>query len=199
VAQKVFQCGHNRGFLMSKQTDANNMVSVCFLRKDTTSMPTIVITYPQRAIPAHQQTPLLAAATKALVRWEGIKDPEDPQSGATVWTYLQPIPEGFHAVNGTPAQAGPQARFLIEVSVPEGIVTGERKQGLIAELTQAVLAAAEAPDDPRQAGRVYCLIYELGDGNWGARGQSAPLRVMLATAGIAPESERYAEVPSHLR
>lgn len=128
-------------------------------------MPTIVITYPQGAIPEHQQNSLLAAATQALVRWEGLKDLQDPQSGATVWTYLRPIAEGLHAVNGRPSKAGPQARFLIDVTVPEGIVTGERKQGLIAELTQAVLTAAEAPADSRQAGRVYCLIHEIADGN----------------------------------
>ncbi len=162
-------------------------------------MPTIVITYPQGSIPEHQQTPLLAAATQALVRWEGLKDPHDPQSGATVWTYLRPIEQGLYAVNGQPANAGPQARFLIDVTVPEGIVTGERKQGLIAELTQIVLSAAEAPSDPRQAGRVYCLIHEIANGNWGYVGRSVTLRDMLAAAGVVPDSERYAEIPTHLR
>jgi len=116
-----------------------------------------------------------------------------------VRTYLCPVAEGLHAVNDRPSQAGPQARFLIEVTVPEGILTGVRKQGLIAELTQAVLTAAEAPADPRQAGRVYCLIYEVAEGNWGYAGRSVPLRDMLGAAGVAPESARYAEIPTNLR
>ncbi len=162
-------------------------------------MPTIVITYPEGVIPAAQQTPLLAAATKALVRWEGLRDPEDPHGGATVWTYLRPVAEGLHGVNGVPVSAGPQARLLIEVTVPAGIVVGERKGGLISELTQAVLATTGAPPDPRQAARVYCLIHEIADGNWGYAGQSVPLRAMLAAAGITPTSARYAEVPAALR
>jgi phenylpyruvate tautomerase PptA (4-oxalocrotonate tautomerase family) len=111
-------------------------------------MPTIRVTYPQGAIPEQQQTPLLAAATQALVSWEGLLDPQDPQSGVTVWAYLCPVADGLHAVNGVPAQAGELARFLIEVTVPDGIVTGDRKQGLIAELTQVVLTAAGAPNNP---------------------------------------------------
>ncbi len=162
-------------------------------------MPTIVITYPQGAIPAQQQQPLLAAATAALVRWEGLRDLADPQGGATVWTYLHPVADGLHAVNGAIVGAGPQARFLVEVTVPTGIVTGDRKAGLIAELTRAVLTAADAASDPRQAARVYCLIHEVADGNWGYAGQSVPLRAMLAAAGVTPESARYAEVPANLR
>ncbi len=80
--------------------------------------------------------------------------------------------------------AGASARYRVTVTVPEGALDDERKQELVSEITTQVLAA-EGSDDPTASFRVWVMIREVPNGNWGGAGRIWKLRDLakLVTAG----------------
>ena len=55
---------------------------------------------------------------------------------------------------------------MVEVTVPDGALSDRRKAGLVEEVTGDVLEATGWGDEA--ALRVWVLIREVPDGNWGA-------------------------------
>jgi 4-oxalocrotonate tautomerase family enzyme len=155
-------------------------------------MPTIEVTISQGAIREERLEPLLQDLTRSLIQWEGVADPNDPRATATVLSYIYEALPGRYAGS---TQPGASIRALVHITVPQGVLTDERKQGLVDEVTRAVLVAAEEP--PHR--RVYCLIHEIADGNWGSGGKITRLREMIATLGLDPSSTRYKELVDALR
>jgi phenylpyruvate tautomerase PptA (4-oxalocrotonate tautomerase family) len=64
--------------------------------------------------------------------------------------------------------------------VPAGALDERRKSGLVQEVTQVVLAAADL--DAGQALRVWVLVNEQPDGTWGAGGQNFRYADLVALA-----------------
>jgi phenylpyruvate tautomerase PptA (4-oxalocrotonate tautomerase family) len=58
--------------------------------------------------------------------------------------------------------------YRVEATVPAGAMSQRRKQGLVADVTDLLLTAEDGDRDPM---RVWVLITELPNGNWGAAGQ----------------------------
>jgi phenylpyruvate tautomerase PptA (4-oxalocrotonate tautomerase family) len=73
----------------------------------------------------------------------------------------------------------------VNITVPAGVLTDEKKLALVEGVTREVLAAEGADDDPTASFRVWVLINEVTDGNWGGAGRIWRLRdiAKLAYAG----------------
>jgi phenylpyruvate tautomerase PptA (4-oxalocrotonate tautomerase family) len=73
---------------------------------------------------------------------------------------------GDLAVGGRP---GGDPRFRVEITVPDGALSDRRKGILVNAVNEAVLGAAGLQES--EGLRVWTLIREVPDGNWGAAGQ----------------------------
>ena len=81
----------------------------------------------------------------------------------------------------------PDAHAVVDITVPDGALSERRKTGLVEDVTKAVLRATGWGDD---AGvRVWTLIHEVPDGNWGAAGQVVRFDQLRAAAKAEREQE----------
>jgi phenylpyruvate tautomerase PptA (4-oxalocrotonate tautomerase family) len=81
-----------------------------------------------------------------------------------------------------------EPRYRVVVGVPEGTLGDEEKQGLVAEVTEQVVAADAAEDSqPQDSMRVWVIINEITDGNWGGAGRIFRLADIMAFAGASEE------------
>jgi phenylpyruvate tautomerase PptA (4-oxalocrotonate tautomerase family) len=61
------------------------------------------------------------------------------------------------------------SQFIVDVTVPDGALSDRRRAGLVKDLTALIVdAAGLAPED---AIRVWVIVNEVPEGNWGAGGQ----------------------------
>jgi phenylpyruvate tautomerase PptA (4-oxalocrotonate tautomerase family) len=125
-------------------------------------MPQIQLTVPAGALTEAGTATIQDDLAQALLKWEGAPDNEFFRSLA--WAYLHQLPAGAQI---TAADTDP--RFRVDVTVLAGALDEKRRAGLVAEVTELVLAAAGLGAD--QALRVWVLIHEQADGTWGAGGQ----------------------------
>ena len=137
-------------------------------------MPMIELTLPQGALDKGAQDDLMEKLTFALLRWEGA--PEDSETARTIsWGYVDEKPTSNVYQGGKPQPAQPLYR--VKVTVPMGALDDEKKSGLVAEATRYVLEAEGAdPDDPAALMRVWVIVREVADGNWGGAGRVFRLR-----------------------
>lgn len=127
-------------------------------------MPMIDLTVPTGALEPEARESLLEELATTLLRWEGAPDTEFFRS--ITWVYAHEVDQAALAVGGRP---GGEARFRVDVTIPEGALSDRRKAGLVTDVTAAVLRAAGLEDS--EGLRVWTLIREVPDGNWGAAGQ----------------------------
>jgi phenylpyruvate tautomerase PptA (4-oxalocrotonate tautomerase family) len=99
----------------------------------------------------------------ALLRWEGAPDTAFFRS--ITWAHLRELPA--EAIQTPDGVAEPHA--VVDVTVPEGALSGRRKAGLVEEMTKLVLGATGWGDDGGM--RVWVLVHEIPEGSWGAAGQ----------------------------
>jgi len=124
-------------------------------------MPMIRLTAPAGALTEQGRGSVQRDLAAVLLRWEGA--PDTGFFRAQAWSYLVELPKGAQTTAEDDA-----ARFLIEVTVPQGALSERRKAGLVEEVTKTVLAAAGLT--PEDALRVWVLVHEQSDGTWGAGG-----------------------------
>ena len=153
-------------------------------------MPMIELTLPQGALDKAAQDDLMEKLTFALLRWEGA--PDDSEAAKAVsWGYVDERPAGNVYQGGRPAPEQPLYR--VKVTVPDGALDDEKKSGLVAEATRHVLEAEGSdPDDPAALMRVWVIVREVADGNWGGAGQIFRLRdiARLVMGGRTKEHAR---------
>jgi len=143
-------------------------------------------------IPAGALTPeaeerLLADLTDILITHEGA-DPTNPQVRSIAWLFVH-RPQDVY-VAGSRAET-PRYRFV--ASVPEGQYDPERRQGMVASITEAVLDAEQGAHD-RDPSRVWVFTPEIPDGTWGALGRVVTLADIATFAtGDAERGRAYAE------
>jgi phenylpyruvate tautomerase PptA (4-oxalocrotonate tautomerase family) len=156
-------------------------------------MPMIDLTVPKGALSARARNDLMQQLTRTLLKWEGAK-PGNKAVEAIAWTFVHE-PE-LITVAGRPAQ---EPRYRVVVGVPQGSLGDEEKQGMVAEVTEQILRA-ESPDSdpaPDAAARVWVIIDEIIDGNWGGLGRIFRLPDILAIAGASEDDAavRLARLP----
>jgi phenylpyruvate tautomerase PptA (4-oxalocrotonate tautomerase family) len=121
------------------------------------------LTYPVGTFTPEARTALADELTTVLLRAERAPDTEFFRN--ITWVYVHELPEGNVIAAGRPVQ---EPAFRVQVTVPQGALSERRKQQLVAEATKTVLEAAGLSDGDGL--RVWILIHEVPEGNWGAAG-----------------------------
>jgi phenylpyruvate tautomerase PptA (4-oxalocrotonate tautomerase family) len=141
-------------------------------------MPIIDLTAPRGSLSEETRDKLVSDLTEIALRWEGVGHGSRPTDSA--WAYVHESEAGY--VGGRRFE---QARYRLVLTVAAGVLDDVRKGCLVAEATSRVLAAEGSIDTPANRGRVYCLIQEVRDGNWGAYGRIVRLRDVGSVLGGA--------------
>jgi phenylpyruvate tautomerase PptA (4-oxalocrotonate tautomerase family) len=146
-------------------------------------MPMIDLTLPKGTLSESSKAELMEALTQTLLKWEGAK-PDNRRALSIAWTFLHE-PE-LVTVAGRPAE---EPVYRVVAGVPEGSIGDEEKRGLVAEVTEQVLRAENPHSDPtqRSARRVWVIVNEIPDGNWGGLGRIFRLEDVLTFAGASQD------------
>ncbi len=143
-------------------------------------MPMIEFTYPEGSITPEAKEELLEElATKML---EAERAPDTEFFRSITWVYANEIDPASLAVGG---RSGGEPRFRAQVTVPEGALSDRRKGILVDSFNRAVLRAAGL--DESEGIRVWTIIREVTDGNWGAAGQQIRYAQLVEAAAAQRE------------
>jgi phenylpyruvate tautomerase PptA (4-oxalocrotonate tautomerase family) len=135
------------------------------------TMPMIDLTLMRGSLAPEAAAALADRLTLILLRWEGA--PDNPAARSISWAFVHAV--DAVRVGGAASEA---PRYRVQATVPQGVLNDEKKAGLAAEITEAVLAAeGSAPSDPA---RVWCIIHEVPDGNWAGGGRIHRLKDISA-------------------
>lgn len=143
-------------------------------------MPLMDVTYPQGALSPDARDALIEALTAAILRAERAPDTEFFRN--VTWVYAHELPAANVYVGGRPAQP---AVFRVEAKVPQGALSDRRKQELVETATAAVVEHSELT--PEQSLRVFVLVNEVPEGNWGAAGNVIQFEQLRAAAAAQRE------------
>ena len=145
-------------------------------------MPRLDLTITADVLTEEQKPELLRELGRALLHWEGAPDTEFFRS--ITWAHLHELPvEAIQTPDGT---AEPHA--VLDITIPGGALSERRKAGIVEDATKLVL---DATGWGTEAGvRVWVLIHEVPDGNWGAAGQVIRFEQLRQAAMAEREQER---------
>ncbi|MEV6772251.1 hypothetical protein AB0N05_26835 [Nocardia sp. NPDC051030] len=150
-------------------------------------MPMLDAFIPEGALTEAAEKQLIATLTDLLLEHEGA-DPNNPRARSIAWVFLHRPAAVF--VAGAPADL---PRYRIVASVPQGQFDPERRQAIVAAVTEAVLDAEEGRYE-RDPNRVWVFPTEIPDGTWGGGGRIATLADIVTLVTGDPERSRtYAE------
>jgi phenylpyruvate tautomerase PptA (4-oxalocrotonate tautomerase family) len=148
-------------------------------------MPKLEVTLPAGALSAEAKQELPEKLGATLLQWEGAPDTEFFRQ--ITWAHLIELPP--EAIRTPDGEAEPHA--VVEVSVPQGALSDRRKAGLVDQATADVLEATGWGDEA--ALRVWVLINEVPEGNWGAGKQIIRFEQLKEAAR---EEREKAEAPA---
>ena len=144
-------------------------------------MPKLELTIPADSLSEDAQGQLARDLGAALLHAEGAPDTDFFRS--ITWAHVHALPaESMQTPDGV---ADPHA--VIEISVPDGALSERRKAGLVEETTRLVLEATAW--DPGASWRVWTLIRDVPEGNWGAGGQIVHFQQLREAAKAEREQE----------
>jgi phenylpyruvate tautomerase PptA (4-oxalocrotonate tautomerase family) len=126
-------------------------------------MPIMDLTYPAATFTPDQRTQLVDELTTVLLRAERAPDTEFFRN--ITWVYVHELPEGTLFGAGKPVA---KPTFRLQVTIPQGALSERRKGELVADATKTIRQAAEIGEEDGL--RVWVLINEVPEGNWGAAG-----------------------------
>jgi phenylpyruvate tautomerase PptA (4-oxalocrotonate tautomerase family) len=153
-------------------------------------MPKLELTIPAESLSEEARDQLARDLGASLLRWEGAPDTGFFRS--ITWAHVHALPAS--SMQTPDGVADPHA--VIEISVPDGALSERRKAGLVEETTKLVLDATGW--DPAASWRVWTLIRDVPEGNWGAGGQIVRFSQLREAARAEREREGSgaAEVPA---
>jgi phenylpyruvate tautomerase PptA (4-oxalocrotonate tautomerase family) len=144
-------------------------------------MPKLDLTIPADALSEDAQGELARQLGGTLLHWEGAPDTDFFRS--ITWAHVHALPA--QSIQTPDGVADPHA--VVEITVPSGALSERRKAGLVEDVTKVVL---EATKWGAEAGvRVWTLIHEVPDGNWGAGGQVVRFEQLRQAAKAEREQE----------
>jgi phenylpyruvate tautomerase PptA (4-oxalocrotonate tautomerase family) len=138
-------------------------------------MPVFEVTYPEGALSPDARSKLMEDLTTALLRAERAPDTEFFRS--VTWSYVHELPAGTVLAAGQPVA---EPTFKIDVTTPEGALSNRRREELVAEATRIVREVAGIPEE--DALRVWVLLHEVAEGQWGAGGHVIHFEQLRAMA-----------------
>jgi phenylpyruvate tautomerase PptA (4-oxalocrotonate tautomerase family) len=144
-------------------------------------MPKLELTIPAESLSEEAQGELARELGAALLRWEGAPDTEFFRS--ITWAHVHALPAA--SMQTPDGVADPHA--VIEISVPDGALSERRKAGLVEETTKLVLEATGW--DPEASWRIWTLIRDVPEGNWGAGGRVVRFQQLREAAKAESERE----------
>jgi phenylpyruvate tautomerase PptA (4-oxalocrotonate tautomerase family) len=144
-------------------------------------MPKLDLTIPAEALSTDDQQELARELGATLLHWEGAPDTEFFRS--ITWAHVHALPaDSIQTPDGV---AAPHA--IVEITVPSGALSDRRKAGLVEDVTKVVLEKTGWGAD---AGlRVWTLIHEVPDGNWGAAGKVVRFQQLVDAAKAERDQE----------
>jgi phenylpyruvate tautomerase PptA (4-oxalocrotonate tautomerase family) len=126
-------------------------------------MPRLDLTITADVLTEEQKPEMLRELGAALLHWEGAPDTEFFRS--ITWAHLHEVPAS--SIQTPDGEAAPHA--ILDITVPGGALSERRKAGIVEDATKIVL---DTTGWGAEAGvRVWVLIHDVPDGNWGAAGQ----------------------------
>jgi phenylpyruvate tautomerase PptA (4-oxalocrotonate tautomerase family) len=144
-------------------------------------MPRLDLTITADVLSKEQKSELMRELGAALLRWEGAPDTEFFRS--ITWAHLHELPA--EAIQTPGGVAEPHA--ILDITIPSGALSDRRKAGIVEEASKLVL---DASGWGAEAGvRVWVLIHEVPDGNWGAAGQVVRFEQLREAAMAEREQE----------
>lgn len=126
-------------------------------------MPLLDLIYPQGAFTAEAREELLRSLWTTCLRWEAI--PETAATASIAWVYLDERPRPTISVGG---ESLTQSVYRVHVRVMSGFMDQERIEGMVRDLTDAILKADGTAGDGRP--RVFVIVEEVPSGTWGVDG-----------------------------
>src|SRR4051794_4070065 len=151
-------------------------------------MPQIELTLPRGALAGDAIDALMGEMTTTLLRYEGA--PDNEASREISWGFVHELDRVYNG--GSPLDGG-AARYRVDLTVPEGALKPDKKNEIVGEMTRLILDADGADaDDAAASMRVWVLVHEVPDGNWGGAGRTWTLREIAQLVGAGRTSEPVA-------
>jgi phenylpyruvate tautomerase PptA (4-oxalocrotonate tautomerase family) len=128
-------------------------------------MPLIDVTYTEGSLTPKAEQELLKNLWSTAIRWEGIE--VNDASASVAWAYLDRRPKELMSVGG---RAPTQNIYRIGIKVMLGFMEQSRIDGMVREVTDAILAADGTKGDGSGT-RVFCIVEEVPNGTWSLDGK----------------------------
>jgi phenylpyruvate tautomerase PptA (4-oxalocrotonate tautomerase family) len=144
-------------------------------------MPIMDLTYPAGTFDDDARTALADELTTVLLRAE--RAPNTDFFRSITWVYVHELPAGAVFAAGRPVA---QPMFRLNVTVPQGALSERRKGELVTEATRTISKHAGLADEDGM--RVWVLIREVPEGNWGAAGNVVRFEMLRQAAAAEREA-----------
>jgi phenylpyruvate tautomerase PptA (4-oxalocrotonate tautomerase family) len=140
-------------------------------------MPMIHFHYPAGSLTAVRKNDLAERLTHVLIEIEGGSGTDGPKARSISWVMFYEIANGSWAIGGKfdDSYVSPPGKFLVNVHVPEGSLSSDRKALVHRMVDQAVFDTFDmpVPDDPESRNpSIFVQITEWPQGNIGALGKT---------------------------
>lgn len=154
-------------------------------------MPMIDLTVPREVLTPERTDHLIKELSRIIIHWEGTE--HIPLYRYATRMYIHEA--AGVAVAGKLHDPTKRPYYRVVVSVPQGSLNEERKRGVIKDVTEVILRSEGEELDPRHLERVWCIINDVPDGDWGSGGQPRGVRELVELFELDPSSDRYRELP----
>jgi len=138
-------------------------------------MPKLDLTFPAGALSDEAKRELPRSLAATLLHWEGAPDTDFFRS--ITWAHIHELPADAVFTGDGQAEL---SHFVVDVTVPAGALSDRRKAGLVEDASKLVREAAGLGE--QDGVRVWVLIHEVPEGNWGAAGQIVRFEELRAAA-----------------
>jgi phenylpyruvate tautomerase PptA (4-oxalocrotonate tautomerase family) len=140
-------------------------------------MPMIHFHYPAGSLTPARKSDLAERLTHVLIEIEGGPGTDGPRSRSISWVMFYEIASDSWAIGGKfdDTYVSPPGKFLVNVHVPEGSLSNDRKAMVHKMVDQAVFDTFDVPvpDDPEgRKPSIFVQITEWPEGNMGALGRT---------------------------
>jgi phenylpyruvate tautomerase PptA (4-oxalocrotonate tautomerase family) len=152
-------------------------------------MPMIDLTIPTDTLSEEHQAELVSELTRIFIKWEG--GTEVPGYEYAAWAFVHEV-RGT-AIAGKMRGSGKAPLYRVVCSMPKGSMNDGRKAGMIAEVTEAIMRIEPRERWKHDPNRVWCIINDVPDGDWGVAGKPTTLRDLVNQFGATLPAERHEE------